>query len=268
MRQKTYRTTCAVLFSLICMVKFSSRICAESIPRRFGGDIYSYITAPLSWSGSDITALAMTGGGALCLLMIDDRARRIIQNNKSAMLDATCSYAKHFGDGRILMGVSAAFAVKGALCNNSRDYDVAWSCVESFLFAGFVNVSIQQLFGRKRPIAGDNALDSFTGPHIKTYDRAFPSGHAMAAFSCASVIAEYHDELWVDILAYTVASGTAFSRVYHDRHWLSDIFMGSAIGIFTGRWVARRNMKNPLFADRISLIFEEDMLLALYHIPF
>jgi hypothetical protein len=32
------------------------------------------------------------------------------------------------------------------------------------------------------------------------------------------------------VLGYTVASATALSRVYDDKHWLSDIVVGGTIG--------------------------------------
>ncbi|NOX66590.1 MAG: phosphatase PAP2 family protein, partial [Chlorobi bacterium] len=31
------------------------------------------------------------------------------------------------------------------------------------------------------------------------------------------------------------------ARIYHDKHWVSDVFLGGAIGYFVGRFVVNLN---------------------------
>ena len=45
-------------------------------------------------------------------------------------------------------------------------------------------------------------------------------------------------------LAYLPAVLTAFSRVYQDDHWTSDVFLGAAIGYFVGTWVHNQHDEN------------------------
>ena len=35
-------------------------------------------------------------------------------------------------------------------------------------------------------------------------------------------------------ILYSIASITAVSRVYHDKHWLSDVIMGGTLGYLIG----------------------------------
>ena len=42
----------------------------------------------------------------------------------------------------------------------------------------------------------------------------------------------------------SIASLTALSRVYHDDHWISDSFLGSAIGAGVGLAVVRLHANN------------------------
>jgi membrane-associated phospholipid phosphatase len=44
----------------------------------------------------------------------------------------------------------------------------------------------------------------------------------------------------VQVLLYTAATGTAFSRINDNRHWLSDTAMGAVLGIFTAKVVSGR----------------------------
>jgi membrane-associated phospholipid phosphatase len=71
---------------------------------------------------------------------------------------------------------------------------------------------------------------------------AFPSGHAISAFSVATVYAErYPTPRWKPILAYGLAAVAGFSRVSLETHYVSDVFLGSALGYFIGRHVVRRD---------------------------
>jgi membrane-associated phospholipid phosphatase len=66
---------------------------------------------------------------------------------------------------------------------------------------------------------------------------SFPSGHAMMAFSVATVFARrYKEHRWVPYLAYAAASAIAFSRVTTGAHFPADVFVGSALGFVIARY--------------------------------
>ena len=58
---------------------------------------------------------------------------------------------------------------------------------------------------------------------------SFPSGHATAAFACATVLAWCVPRLAFP--AFVVAGAIAWSRVYVGVHWPLDVFGGAALGI-------------------------------------
>lgn len=65
---------------------------------------------------------------------------------------------------------------------------------------------------------------------------SFPSGHAATAFASATVL--QHRFGWkAGIPAYAVATYVAASRVDMQRHYLSDVVFGAAVGIVAGRTV-------------------------------
>jgi hypothetical protein len=62
---------------------------------------------------------------------------------------------------------------------------------------------------------------------------SFPSGHTATAFMTASML---HKEYgwrnpWFSIGGYTAAAVTGISRICNNRHWLSDVVTGAAVGI-------------------------------------
>ena len=70
---------------------------------------------------------------------------------------------------------------------------------------------------------------------------AFPSGHAISAFSVATVYAKrYPTPRWKPILAYSLAGAVGFSRASLETHFVSDVVLGSVLGYFIGRHVVHR----------------------------
>ena len=57
---------------------------------------------------------------------------------------------------------------------------------------------------------------------------AFPSSHTANAFAVAFVLARRWRKLWPAFFA--VALTVAWSRIYLDRHWLSDVVAGAVVG--------------------------------------
>ncbi len=62
---------------------------------------------------------------------------------------------------------------------------------------------------------------------------SFPSGHTATAFMTATML---HKEYgwrspWISIGSYTVAAATGVSRIMNNRHWMTDVAAGAAIGI-------------------------------------
>ncbi len=66
---------------------------------------------------------------------------------------------------------------------------------------------------------------------------SFPSGHSASAFATATIIQQAYG--WkVGVPAYTLASYVAAARIAHNRHYLSDVLFGAAVGVAGGRTIA------------------------------
>ena len=66
---------------------------------------------------------------------------------------------------------------------------------------------------------------------------SFPSGHTIAAFSVATVIARrYPHHRWVPYVSYGLAALVGFSRVTTSAHFPADVFMGAALGYSIARF--------------------------------
>jgi membrane-associated phospholipid phosphatase len=63
---------------------------------------------------------------------------------------------------------------------------------------------------------------------------SFPSGHTSSAFATAAVL-ERHYGWKVGVPAYAAATYVGGSRLSENKHYLSDVIFGAAIGVVCGR---------------------------------
>jgi membrane-associated phospholipid phosphatase len=69
-----------------------------------------------------------------------------------------------------------------------------------------------------------------------------PSGHSIAAFSVATVVARRYGKQhkWVPPVSYGLAALVGFSRVSTSAHFVSDVFVGAALGYSISRFAVLR----------------------------
>ncbi len=90
------------------------------------------------------------------------------------------------------------------------------------------------------------------GRGFKTGDfSSFPSGHTTTAFAAAAAVTNETTRWWprstwiVGPLMYGGATAVGLSRMYHNRHWASDVVVGAMIGTFSGRKVVQYAHGHP-----------------------
>ena len=64
-------------------------------------------------------------------------------------------------------------------------------------------------------------------------NNSFPSGHTATAFMTATMLYKEYGwrSPWFSIGGYTLAAATGVSRILNNKHWMTDIAAGAAIGI-------------------------------------
>jgi membrane-associated phospholipid phosphatase len=113
--------------------------------------------------------------------------------------------------------------------------------LESVVVAGLLNQTVKFAVGRQRPYA-HAAPDA---PTIVEDNLSFYSGHSTLTFTLAAAtgtVAQmrgYRWAPWIWTGGVALASGTAYLRMAGDRHWLTDIAIGAAIGTAVGVAVPR-----------------------------
>ena len=102
------------------------------------------------------------------------------------------------------------------------------------------NIILKPLVARDRPFITDPSIMIMIPPPS---DASFPSGHTFSSFCSASVLA-MHGRKW-GISAFAIAFLIAFSRLYFNVHFPTDVLCGAVLGIVTGVTVYRIMNRKP-----------------------
>lgn len=207
--------------------------------KKYWTDTKQIVRSPVRWKQNDWIKFGAIVSFTAGLTLADQPVADFFQSHQDKNLDYTSSNIfEHFGAEHSILVMSGIYTY-GWLAKNNRSKSTALLALESFALASLVTRVPKLLAGRQRP---DNWQGygpyQFEGPF---HGVSFPSGHTTASFAVASVIAtQYRDHKWIPITAYSVATLAGLSRVYDNRHWVSDVFMGAVIGTTVGNLVSGR----------------------------
>jgi membrane-associated phospholipid phosphatase len=137
--------------------------------------------------------------------------------------------------------VPGALLAAGVLRKDSKMENTALLAAEAVADASVVQVVFKGATGRLRPSdipLNGNLSDSWSDRSgFDRFHSSFPSGHAVAAFAVATVVAHrYRQHRWVPYAAYGVAAAIGFSRISTSAHFPSDVFMGATLGYTIARF--------------------------------
>jgi membrane-associated phospholipid phosphatase len=157
-----------------------------------------------------------------------------------------------FNGNATAIGIGAApaslYAI-GLIRKNSKMQHTALLAGEAMfdgeILTNFLKSAIRRVKPAHFPVSGnlsDSWFENKGSP--ASYIRgngSFPSGHTIAAFSVATIIARrYPNHRWAPYAAYGLAALVGFSRLTLNVHFLSDVFMGGALGYSISRYTVLR----------------------------
>ena len=230
--------------------------------RQFGDETSRFPELPLKWNAGDYAILAGISAGAYSLMFADDYVRKSAQDFRKKNDDMLLmKFGTYYGEPLTSALAGAAFIIHGISTGNDANKKLGYEISQAFVYSVTVTGLIKFSFGRARPFKNEGAFSfsplSFRGtPYM-----SFSSGHTGLAFSLSTVLAENSDNTLLKIVYYIPAIITGISRIYHDRHWLSDVFFGAAAGYFIAKHVTL------IHDDKITLINEPPAPLLRLNFP-
>jgi membrane-associated phospholipid phosphatase len=175
-------------------------------------------------------------GGLSALMLLDQPLQRYVQSHRSGGSDKVSGTLRRFGQIETYGTVTAGVLAVGLVTGNSDVTRAGGRLATALTLAGAGSALSKLVLGRPRPTQSRDAdgYVPFSG------QEAMPSGHTTMAFTLATTLADEIDRPWATVGLYTLATGVAWSRVNDDRHWLTDVAAGAALGITTAKIVSGR----------------------------
>jgi PAP2 superfamily protein len=211
-------------------------------------DIKDYYTAPLRWRVRDWAYFAGAAGAVAAAHHYDTQVRTHFIKQGAQPIGGSTHDLKD--------AAPAAAAIVGTwlyanLIDSGPGHHEAWQMVEAGGLATVTSYALKFAVARQRPNQTDDPNKWRAG------GSSFPSFHTSAAFAVGAVLAESgnDDNRWLRrFLGYGAVAGfTAFERLKHNAHWLSDDIAGAAIGGATAHFILSRNAERNEELNRSAL---------------
>jgi membrane-associated phospholipid phosphatase len=195
-----------------------------------------------------ILLLFLSLAAMTCALLPHDPAlhRHITEDRLERLIKISNKY-RRWGDFRDTVTITLVVFGVGLVARRRSWRTAAVACFLSASLAGLSVNAVRFTAGRPRPSA--NMPDGFYGPTFKYRMQSFPSGHAATSTGNAVALAIALPGAGVPVLVFS-AAGVVWSSLYSRTHYVSDVSVGVAIGMFFGvivGIVTRR--RNRLIAD-------------------
>jgi membrane-associated phospholipid phosphatase len=175
-----------------------------------------------------LSFLALTGA----LIASDHKTADLLPNTFDQSIWS--GRVSQIGAAYTLAGFSGATYLFGKATGDKHAAEAGLLALEAIGHTQLVVFGMKKITRRERPLANGNHGGFWQGGD------SFPSGHSASVFATATVFSyEYRDHAAVPIAAYSVAALVSASRLSARKHWVSDIFVGSAVGFLLGRYVYR-----------------------------
>jgi len=201
--------------------------------------------APLDFDRHDWAGVGLTTAGTLALFSVDKCVQSYALDHQSRTGDMIFRLDKYYGNEKTIYYCAGIYGF-GLLAGNSEIRRLGLRAAEAVAFSNLLTSFFKSTLGRRRPYAGQSNLFFAPMRGGEVY-HSLPSGHATASFAFATVLADYKPSWCWRTFWYSSAFVIAGARLYHNKHWISDVFAGGIIGYSFGKFIAnydRREVKS------------------------
>lgn len=183
--------------------------------------------APLAWQGA-----AIAGAALGVALLVDVPVARSLHPDAASLARPGRTLSR-FGEVGISLPIVGGLVLVGALAQRPHLTRTAATTAAAIATSAAAVTVLKFGIGRARPeqdpALGGGELRPFSGR------TAMPSGHTAAAFAMATTLGDASGHAVPRVGLYALATGTAVGRVIGQRHWVSDVVAGAALGILAGK---------------------------------
>jgi len=171
-------------------------------------------------------------GAVVALSPLDEPVRDEVQRHRSSGSNDFAAAIRHLGQPEVYATVALGTLATGLVTGNSRITRAGGRITAGLVLGGAIASGLKLAVGRQRPLG---AQEQYVFHPFTKADAAWPSGHTMTAFALATSISDEVHSTPVTIGMYTLATAVGWSRMNDNKHWLTDVVSGAAIGITSAK---------------------------------
>ncbi len=177
--------------------------------------------------------LAAGGGGLALAVHPYDKTLNVRLKSHHDAVDDLFAPGKTIGQTPVQMGLALATFGLGRWLDKPKVSHLGMDLLRAQILTAGLTEGLKVATHRERPDGSNH--------------QSFPSGHASITFASATVIERHLG--WADsVIGYGIASYVAASRLHDNRHYLSDVVFGAAVGAIGGRTVTQHGRNVWTFA--------------------
>lgn len=209
----------------------------RSLPGDFVHDQKDLWTFPFRLvKGHALVPTLIVAAGTVGLIYADPHDMPYFRNHQKNWDDFNDVFDPMITTGEVI-ALPAGLMAAGYIRHDEREVNTSLLAAEAYGDSVVINLAMKAVTRRQRPsdVApnGDYSDTFFNGGKSPLKGSSFPSGHATAVWSVATVVAEryrHRGKPWIPILSYTLATAISCSRITEAAHFPSDVWLGGALG--------------------------------------
>jgi membrane-associated phospholipid phosphatase len=222
---------------------------------QFGNETWSFIKQPTKWKAVDYVLPVATIFLTYEIMMnYDQPIRNAVLRDQKYFNSVPIEFGRMWGELYAPIALFGGFAIHSLLANDIGTRKIAYEIGQASLYAGAVTFLLKTAIGRARPYM-EEGITSFHpfSSFFNQDDHSLPGGHMTAAMVLSTVLSRNSKPVWLKALAYLPAVLTCVSRVYQDKHWASDEFLGAVLGYCIASWVVDIHEENKSIIEMSSM---------------
>lgn len=174
-------------------------------------------------------------GGFFLLLTLDPTIQEFVHTVKKIKNIKTVKYITYLGDGSGQVVLFLLFLAGGYFSKVERLKKLGKTGIYALIGSSLVTQTLKWIVRRPRPNVSIEKL--LMGPQdlgdLSGHFGSFPSGHALSSSAIATVLITFYPKLRYPL--YGLVLLISLSRIYLERHFASDVYIGIILGWLIGR---------------------------------
>ncbi|RJP67545.1 MAG: phosphatase PAP2 family protein [Ignavibacteriales bacterium] len=211
---------------------------------QFGVETWNLIKQPTKWDGSDYLKIGILGAGTFLIMQADKPIRRFLNRDQKYAKSFPMEFGNMWGEIYFVEALFGGFTIYALFNNDKTAHKIAFELAQASAYTFYVNGPLKYVIGRSRPYLeqGNQTYVPFSR-YTNPDHQSLPGGHTGIVMALTTVLSRNAKPVWLKILAYVPAALSVVGRVYLDKHWASDVFLGGAIGYLMATWVVDQHEK-------------------------